>query len=66
MSTTWREDMLAKIKTPLKVQYGCICDADGVLLASINRESISTPLYPVERDQLANELVMRFNAYKGD
>ena len=66
VDTDWRKDMLSKIKTPLKCVGGCIVDATDMELASMNRNSSRTTLIPVERDELAKELVKRFNEYKGD
>jgi hypothetical protein len=62
----WREGMLSHIKTPLKYGYGCILDAEGHELAYMNRNSDTAVISPVERDELAKELIKRFNEYKGD
>ncbi|GEM_PF-3497152 len=58
----WRDEMLGVLKTPLRVEYGCIVDADGNLVAEMNR-GYKAVLLPVYRDELCEELVRRFNAF---
>lgn len=57
----YRKEMLSVLKTPLKVSSGSLVDADGKVLAHMNRETGTTPLTPVQRDELLKELVERFN-----
>jgi hypothetical protein len=58
----WRKEMLKTLKVPLQIITGSIYDAEGNLLANMYRERdcVITPVY---RDELAKELVKRFNEY---
>ena len=58
----WRDEMLGVLKTPLRVAYGSIYDADGTLVAEMNRGDDAV-LLPVYRDELCEELVRRFNTF---
>ncbi len=49
------------LKLPLKYINGCIADTDGNILAYMLRISEETPLWPTERDALAQDLVDAFN-----
>jgi hypothetical protein len=62
--TNWRKEMLKTLKTPLKYEGGAIQDADGNIVAMMNR-SYEAVLCPVHRDELCKELVKRFNANIG-
>lgn len=65
MSRNWRQEMLNTLKTPLTYKSGYIADANGNEVAKMYREN-NAWLTPVHRDELAKELVKRFNEYKED
>lgn len=47
---------------PLQYLFGAICDCNGNTLANMNRDMGTTPLSPMERDELAVEFIDLFNA----
>ena len=65
MERDWRREMLNTLKTPLVYKSGYITDAAGNEVAKMYREN-DARLTPVHRDELAKELVKRFNEYKED
>lgn len=46
------KELLSKIKFPLQVCNGCVCDSEEKQLLKANRDFDSSPLAPHERDTL--------------
>lgn len=53
--------MINNLKPPFQAISGTVCDADGAVILKANRESETTPLRPVERDELIHLIVDLLN-----